>query len=179
MVYSQTEIPSSGFSIFAVTSFTIIALTCAFLASITVVLAFREPKNTFAVNSIGLLTRLTVSILIFTLLVTLFSSVLLTGSLIAAYLFVRFVALVREHGREGVWIWAKDTNFFSFNALPSSSSGSEHDEAERPEVGSSEKGPESADVSDQEAPRGFAVKHEDSSPSPSPNETLIDTVETG
>jgi len=41
-------------------------------------------------------------------------------------------------------------------------SGSEHDEAERPEVGWSEKRPESADVSDQEAPRGFAVKHEDS-----------------
>jgi hypothetical protein len=107
--------------------------------------------------------------------VTLFSSILLTGSIIAAYSFVRFVALVREHGREGVWIWVEDTNLFSFSALPITSSSHEHDESEQPEEWFEKSLPESADTSDQEAPGGLAVevKHEDSSFAPSPNQTLV------
>jgi hypothetical protein len=165
----------SGLSIFAVTSFTILALTCAFLASVTVVLAFCALEFPFTASCI-LNTHMLdiVSILIFILIVTLFSSILLTGFLIAIYSFVRFVALVREHGREGIWIWFEDTNFFAFNHT-SITSSHEHDGTEMPDVWFEKSLSGSAEVSDQEALGGLAVKvkHEDSSFSPSPNQTLV------
>lgn len=116
-----------------------------------------------------------VSILILTLIVTLFSSILLTGSVVAAYTFVRFVALVREHGREAIWIWVEDTNFFSLKALPFASSNNGLDGSERPEEWFEKSLPGSADESDHETPGGLAVevKHEDSNFEPSPNHTLV------
>lgn len=113
------------------------------------------------------------SILIFALIVTLLSSILLTGSLVAGYSFVRFVALVRKHGREGVWIWVED-NLYAFNAPPISSSSREHGGTERPDDWFDKNPSAGTDMSDQEAPRGLAVevKHEDSN-FLSPNQTLV------
>lgn len=159
----------SGFTIFAITSFTIIALTCAFLASVTVVLGFCVFELPFPIS---LLILETVSILIFTLIVALFSSILLTGILISVYSFARFVTLVREHGREGIWIWVEDIGLFAFNAQPSSPSAQMARVEEWVEKRSLSG---SADISDQDAPGGLAVqvKHEDSASSPSPNQTFV------
>jgi hypothetical protein len=115
-----------------------------------------------------------VSILVFTLLLTLFSSILLTGFLIVTYSFVRFVALVREHGRQGVRMWFEDTNLFVFRSLSLTSPHHQNDGPEIHDEWFEKSLPESADESDQEAPGGFAVevKHEDSHFSPSPDQTL-------
>lgn len=104
----------------------------------------------------------------------LFSSILLAGTVISAYAFLRFVALVREHGREGIWIWVEDTNIFVLKSLPFTSSSHARDESERPEEWSLS-GSADSDVSDQEAPGGLAVevKREESSFEPSPNQTLV------
>src|ERR1700733_16066412 len=140
----------SGFFIFAITSFTIIALTCAFLASVTVVLGFCAFELPFLTSLFRLLTLETVSLLIFTLIVVLFSSILLTGILISVYSFARFVTLIREHGRTGIWIWVEDTNLFAFNAYPSTSSAHGHEETERVEEWLEKRSLSSgADISDQ------------------------------
>ncbi|KAF9467166.1 hypothetical protein BDZ94DRAFT_56973 [Collybia nuda] len=91
-----------GFSIFSVASFTIVALTCAFLASITVVLGF-------------------LSILVLFLLVTLCSSVFLTCSVVFVYTSIRFVILVRAHGGAGLSEWLVETKARIFNVLPDAS----------------------------------------------------------
>jgi hypothetical protein len=105
----------------------------------------------------------------------LFSSILLTGVLISVYSFARFVTLIREHGREGIWIWVEDTNLLAFNAHPSTSSAHGHKEIERVEEWLEKRSLSGADISDQEAPGGLAVqvKHEDSGSTPSPNQTFV------
>jgi hypothetical protein len=112
--------------------------------------------------------------LIFTLFVTLFSSILLTGFVIITY---SFVHLVREHGRDGIWIWAEDTNPFAFDVPPIASSNHEHDGTDKLTEWS-DSGHTSADGSDQEAPGGLAVeiKVEDSSSSNSDHTSAGDEV---
>jgi hypothetical protein len=114
-----------------------------------------------------------VSILIFTLLVTLFSSILLTGFAIITYSFLHLVVLVREHGRDGIWIWAEDINPFAFNVPPIASSNHEDDGADKSTVWS-DSGHGSTYEFDQEAPGGLAVEiklEDSSSSSSSPNQT--------
>jgi adenosylcobinamide amidohydrolase len=99
----------SGFSLFAIASFTIVALTCALIASVAVELALSTPIYHIFMDTRLITIFITVSLLLFALLANLFVSVSLTVVAISAYLVVRFAILVRTAGRVGVSEWATET----------------------------------------------------------------------
>ncbi|KAF5384135.1 hypothetical protein D9615_003354 [Tricholomella constricta] len=88
-----------GLSLFAVASFTIIALTSTVIASATVVLTL-------------------LSLLVLTLLITLVSSAFLTLSGVSLYASVSLLSLVRKHGRLGVSKWAEHMSNFLVGSRP-------------------------------------------------------------
>ncbi|RDB17123.1 hypothetical protein Hypma_001655 [Hypsizygus marmoreus] len=88
-----------AFSVFFVVSFAVIALTCAFLASVTVVLTL-------------------LSLLVLTLLATTLSSAFLTSTALSLYSFTRLFSLVREHGRAGAFEWIEEMKGAIFSNLP-------------------------------------------------------------
>ncbi|KAJ6613607.1 hypothetical protein B0H10DRAFT_218272 [Mycena sp. CBHHK59/15] len=79
-----------GLSIFTISSFSFVALCCAFIASAAVVLLF-------------------LSVLILSLVTMGFASAFFTVFTISTYLGYRFAVLVRSKGREGISSWASET----------------------------------------------------------------------
>jgi hypothetical protein len=97
----------SGFSLFLITSFVLVAISSALVAFLAIEVALG--MSLCSKLKILMLSSCAGLILVSFLILQLFLAFFLTSFAISTYLFVRFITHVRSGGRSGVREWATET----------------------------------------------------------------------